>query len=227
MPVCTLLVPGVASAQQTWVTRFDAYAGYTYFNSPAVDLVENGIHLQAGVRPKTWMSLGFDYTSVSGDLTLTPGLLTPALQDQLRILLGRLALAGQLPPGYTLAIKAHSHTQTFAAGPQFAYRGWTRLTPFIRPSCGLIREVATPQPTDPISQAVVNQLAPDGKKIDWTPFYGVGGGIDLNFTKHLALRVQADFVYDHLFPDILENGRRTVRFSIGPAFNFGKNIVRH
>jgi hypothetical protein len=31
-------------------------------------------------------------------------------------------------------------------------------------------------------------------------------------------------VYDHLFNDVLKDGRWTVRFSIGPCFNFGRNI---
>jgi hypothetical protein len=43
-------------------------------------------------------------------------------------------------------------------------------------------------------------------------------------SKHVAWRVQADFVYDHLFDDLLRDGRMTTRFSIGPAFNFGKNV---
>lgn len=61
------------------------------------------------------------------------------------------------------------------------------------------------------------QLAPSGKKTDWTKFYGVGGGVDFNLTKHFALRVQADFVRDHLFDDLLKDSRNTVRFSIGPG----------
>jgi hypothetical protein len=43
-------------------------------------------------------------------------------------------------------------------------------------------------------------------------------------SKHLAWRVQADLVYDHLFNDLLRDGRFTTRFSVGPAFNFGRNI---
>jgi len=42
----------------------------------------------------------------------------------------------------------------------------------------------------------------------------------------VALRMQADLVHDHLFSDLLQNGRMTVRFSIGPCFNFGKNILK-
>jgi hypothetical protein len=32
-------------------------------------------------------------------------------------------------------------------------------------------------------------------------------------------------VWDHLFNDLLKDGRWTTRFSIGPCFNFGGNIV--
>ena len=70
------------------------------------------------------------------------------------------------------------------------------------------------------------QLAPSGQKTDNTVFYGVGGGGDYNFSKHVGVRVQADMVRDHLFNDLLQNARNTVRFSIGPAFNFGPNIAK-
>jgi hypothetical protein len=58
------------------------------------------------------------------------------------------------------------------------------------------------------------------------PFVGFGGGFDVLLTKHFGVRTQADLVYDHLFNDILRDGRFTTRFSIGPAFNFGKNIAK-
>jgi hypothetical protein len=48
------------SAQQTYVTRYDLFAGYTFLDSPRVSLFENGFHFQIGVRPATWYSLGFD-----------------------------------------------------------------------------------------------------------------------------------------------------------------------
>ena len=49
--------------------------------------------------------------------------------------------------------------------------------------------------------------------------------MDLNFTRHVGLRLQADLVRDHLFNDLMRDSRGTVRFSIGPCFNFGRNIV--
>jgi hypothetical protein len=71
----------------------------------------------------------------------------------------------------------------------------------------------------------VQQLAPKGKKTDWQGFYGFGGGFDILFNKHIGWRFQSDLVYDHLFNDLLKDGRFTVRFSVGPCFNFGKNIA--
>lgn len=212
-----LLVSSPVYGQQKYVTRYDLFTGYSFLDSPHVSLFENGFQSQVGVRPKTWFSLGFDYSISTGDLTLTPNLLLTTLQEE---------LAAMLPPGYALSVSSHSRTQTFAGGPQFAYRHFPKVTLFIRPSAGLIQEVATPHPGDPYAIAIVQQLAPSGKKRDHTPFYGFGGGVDYLFSKHVGLRVQADLVYDHLFNDLLKDGRFTTRFSIGPCFNFGKNIAK-
>jgi hypothetical protein len=62
--------------------------------------------------------------------------------------------------------------------------------------------------------------------MDWQGFYGIGGGLDIGVTRHLGVRMQTDVVWDHLFDDILRNGRWTIRASIGPSFHFGKNIAR-
>ena len=69
-------------------------------------------------------------------------------------------------------------------------------------------------------------MAPAGTKSDRVMFYGFGGGFDWNVSRHFRLRIQADFVRDHLFKDLLRDSRNTIRIGIGPAFNFGKNIAR-
>jgi hypothetical protein len=215
-----------ATAQQDYVPHYDLYGGFTYFESPHIDLAERGFHTQIGTNPKTWYGLGFDYSVVTGRSPLTPNLLPVSLQQQLGAELQQLAAAGLIPPGFNLVIPVNSKTQTFAAGPQFNYRHFSRVTLFIRPSLGAVHEMAVPRPQDPISSAIVMQLAPAGKKQDWAGFYGLGGGFDLNTSKHLVLRMQADFVHDHLFNDLLKDGRNTVRVSIGPAFHFGRNIAQ-
>jgi hypothetical protein len=178
------------------------------------------------MRLSRHVSVGFDYSRGTGDTALTPDLATDALQQQINSYLDPLKAAGILPADYVPSLPLKSITQTFAAGPQFPYRRFNRVTLFIRPSIGAIHEAATAHPTDLITQIMVGQIAPTGKKEDWTPFYGVGGGVALNITKNFSLLVQADFVRDHLFPDLLKDGRNTLRFSIGPGFQFGGNVPR-
>jgi hypothetical protein len=220
-----LLTPQRGFAQQDYVGRFDLYNGFTWFDSPSANLEERGYHLQAGANVRTWLAMGFDYSVVQGNLTLTPNLLKPALAAQIATQIGELEALGVIPPGYQVAVRTASTTQTFAAGPQLEYRHFRRFTLFIRPSIGAIFESATPHPTDAVTTAIVQQLAPSGKKTDWEAFYGFGGGVDLNVMRYASLRLQADFVHNDLFNDILKSSRNTVRLSIGPAFHFGKNIV--
>jgi hypothetical protein len=222
-----LLLSISAFGQQTDVAKFDAYVGYAFLNSPHIGLFENGMAAQIGYRPKRWLSFGFDYTIGQGNLNLTPNMLPDALQSQLGGQLGQLVKAGLIPPTYSLTVPAHSVSQTFAVGPQLAYRRMTHATLFLRPVfAGAIREVAKPHPTDAIATSVANELAPSGRKSDIAPFVGFGGGFDIIVNRSFAWRTQADLVYDHLFNDLLRDGRFTVRFSTGPAFNFGKNIAK-
>lgn len=224
-PVILLLLSLPLLGQQSYVTRYDLYAGYAFLNSPRIGLFENGFQTQAGYRAKTWVSLGFDYSLTAGELTITPDLLPTALQQQLGAQLAHLVAIGVIPASYVLTVPAHSVTHSFAMGPQFAYRHFSKVTLFIRPSVGAIREGATPKPKDPVAVGIVALLAPTGHKTDWQGFYGIGGGFDINISKRFALRVQADHVWDHLFDDLLKDGRWTTRFSIGPCFNFGGNIA--
>jgi hypothetical protein len=221
-----LVFPLHSIAQQTDVQRFDLYSGFTFFNSPSLNLAEHGYHLQAGYNATRVLTLGFDYSIVTGHNSLTPNLLTDSLQLQIGTALKDLALEGLLPPGYQLSVPTDSTTQTFAAGTQFNCRHFVPVTLFVRPDLGAIREVATPHPRDPIAALIVQQLAPSGHKTSWASFYGIGGGFDWNATHHTALRVQVDQVYNHLFNDLLKDSRWTTRASIGLAFRFGGNIAR-
>ncbi len=222
-----ILTISPAIGQQTDVTRYDAYVGYSFLNSPAVSLFEPGVAAQIGVRPKTWYSLGVDYTYGAGDLKITPDLLPTDLKTALGAQLAQLVAQGVIPPSYRLVVPAHSVTQTVAVGPQLAYRHFRTVTLFLRPVfAGAIHEAVTPKPGDLVAAGVVKGLAPSGIKRDTTWFLGFGGGFDIMLSKHFAIRAQADLVYDHLFDDLLKNGRYTTRFSIGPAFNFGKNIAK-
>src|ERR1039457_4814460 len=193
--VLALLLPVRAFCGQDYVGRFDLYNGFTYFNSPDINLSQRGYHLQAGYNAKTWLALGFDYSVVVGTLPLTPSLLKPSLQASIQAQLLPLVLAGVIPASYQLSVPTNSTTQTFAAGPQLEYRHFSKVTLFVRPSIGAIYEIATPHATDAVSTLVVHGLAPSGQKTQWTGFYGVGGGLEVNVARHFSLRMQADYVH--------------------------------
>jgi hypothetical protein len=212
--------------EQPYVGRFLVYSGYMYLDSPHIGLVEPGFHIQAGMRYSRHISLGFDYSRGTGNTSIGLGLATTSLQNYVNQQLTQLIALGAVPASYKPALPLSSVTQTFAAGPEFPYRRFKRFTPYIRPSAGAINEVATARPADALTRILVKQIAPSGQEAEWTAFYGFGGGVALNVTKHFSVIVQGDFVHDHLFPDLLRDGRNTIRFSIGPGFQFGGNVTK-
>jgi hypothetical protein len=219
-----LLLASIALGQQDYIGRYDVYTGYMYLNSPGLNLGESGFHSQVGTNPTKWYSLGFDFSAGTGDTILTTNMLKSSVQQQINAQLAPLKAAGYLPASYEPAVPEHSRTQTYATGPSINYRHFRAVTLSVHPDVGAIHEDAIPHANDPISTALVAQLAPSGIKTQWVGFYGFGGGADFNVTHHFGLRVTADFVHDHLFADIV-NARNTVRFSVGPIFHMGKNVA--
>jgi hypothetical protein len=217
------LLVASAHAQRADFSRYDVYAGFADIDSPALGLNEKGFHAQAGMNPKRWLSFGADYSVANGPEMLTTDLLPAATQAQINAAQAGYIALGLLPANYRLAVPTDASTQTFAFGPQLAYRHYSRLTLFLRPSLGALRERAVPHAADAFQKVIVAGLAPAGFKLDWTGFYGVGGGGDFALSKHFGLRAQMDFVYNHPFNDILANGRWTFRYSVGPSFRFGSN----
>jgi hypothetical protein len=219
-----LFLASYAFGQQSYVGRWDAYGGFMHLMQPSINLAEPGFNLQVGMRLTNWVTVGFDYTIGTGQNILEPGMLLQSLQRQLAEQLSQLAAMGLVPAGYQLAVPINAKTQSFQIGPDFPFRRFQVVTFFVRPNLGALQVVATPRPTDPIATGIVAQLVPGGKKTDWTYFYGFGGGLEFNINKHFALRFQADFAHDQFFNDLLKEGN-TIRFSVGPAFQWGKNIA--
>ncbi len=172
--MAALLLPPLLSrsafAQQTDVRQYDIYNGFTYFETPDLNLAERGYHLQVGRNMKTWYALGFDYSVVTGHNSLNTSVLKTSLQQELNAEIEYLKSIGELPPSYELIVPTDAFSQTFAFGPQFEYRHFKSVTLFARPSLGAIRQRVTPHPTDPFATQVVEQLVPSGSKIDWQGF---------------------------------------------------------
>jgi hypothetical protein len=211
-----LCASSLVFAQQDYVGCYDAFAGFSYLASPKLNLDERGVNTQFGINATRWLALGADYSIFTGHSAIRPKDLTPALQLQLAPFLPLL--------GPNAAIPFDSTTYTFTAGPQINFRGLRWVTTFVRPAIGGMHETATLKPVGPVQTALVSVLAPAGKKTDLAPFYGVGGGLDVNASKHVALRVGVDVVHVKLFSNLLAEGRNSVRISVGPSFRFGRNV---
>jgi len=203
---------------QSYVSRFDAFTGYSYLAAPKMNLVQRGFNGEFGVNINRWLALGADYSVFTGHSSLTPDMLTPALQQQLA------PLAGLFPPGYVLAVPYDATTYTYSAGPQLNYRHWDKVTFFVRPALGAMHEKVTARPADALQTMVVSGLVPGNIKTDTAAFYGGSGGFDLNISRHIGIRLAADFVHVYLFNGFLKEGRNSVRFSIGPTWRWGKNV---
>ncbi len=224
--IASFLLATIADAQQTQLKRYDLYVGFADLNSPALGLNQTGLHTQFGVNVREWYALGFDYSVSRGSTVLKPDLLPVTLQEQLAPLILAYIQAGVVPPTYQLKLPAHIMTQSFAAGPQFSYRHFRRVTLFVRPSVGAFRLAATLHPADPLATEVSQLLAPSNPTVDWTGFYGFGGGDEILLTPHFGVRSQMDVVYNHPFNDILANGFWTMRYSVGLNIHAGKNILK-
>lgn len=229
-PQTQAAAPAPAASPQPdpqYVGRFLIYAGYMFLDSPKINLFEPGVHIQAGMRWSRHISVGFDYSRGTGDTSIGINQATPALQAKLDPILAGAIAAGTVPPNYVAALPFSSVTQTFTMGPEFPWRRFKRFTPYIRPSAGIINEIAVAHPADELTKIAIKLIQPSGREEEWTAFYGFGGGVAFNITKHFSLVVQADLVHDHLFPDLLKDGRNTIRFSVGPGFQFGHNVTKN
>jgi hypothetical protein len=208
-------------SQQAYVGRFDAFGGYSVFTSPKLNLTERGFNGQAGVNVFRWLAIGFDFSVFDGHSSLQATELNPKLQAQLA------PLFATLPPGTVVAVPFDATTYTYSAGPQINFRHWKPVTLFVRPALGALHERVTARPNSALTTGLVNTLiGPSGEVSDTVVFYGFGGGIDFNVSKHFAIRTAADFVHLNVFESLLNGGRNSVRVSIGPAFRFGGNVEK-
>ena len=91
---------------------------------------------------------------------------------------------------------------------------------------GAFHESVSLNPPDAVGKALVAGLVgPSLHTTDTVLFYGFGGGMDFNLSTHFGVRTAADFVHYNVFSNLLDGGRNSVRFSIGPTFRFGGNIL--
>jgi hypothetical protein len=208
-------------AQQEYVGHYDAYFGFAYLTTPNMNLAQRGWQAQFGYNYRRWLAFGFDTSYFGGNSSITLPQLNNATLAKLSPILPL------LPPGYRVWAPYHANTYTITGGPQFNYRHFKYVTLFIHPDIGAMHQSVNVHPQDQIMTGIVTGLLGPGMKTSqWSGFYGVGGGVDLNVSTHVAIRLQSDWVYTTLFQDLLRNPQYTWRMSASPTFRFGKNVPK-
>ncbi len=224
-----LLTTLLCFSQQEWVSRYDAFAGYSYLSTPKYGLFENGFNGEFGVNMRSWVALGIDYSIFTGNTKLVPNQLSTSLQQTL---LPYILAIQKVDPSYRFVAPYDATTWTISGGPQINIRKLKAVTFFVRPALGAFHQTVTVKPGDPYTKSLLQGLAQQGiisssfKKDETVLFYGFGGGMDFNVSRHFGLRTAADFVHYDLFSGVLAGAPNTVRFSVGPTFRFGPNIVK-
>ena len=210
-----LCLPAFAQ-QQTDINRYTLFTGFDYLISPARDLTERGFEGDFGITVRPWLGLGGDFSAMGDGIISGSGAING----------GETVFAPILKPYVnpnSINVPFKLTTYTFAVGPQFYLRKWKQVTFLVRPGFGGIHESA--DIAFPVQLAYLFQQlgipAPKSNQSDTQWFIGVGGGFDLNFSKHVAWRVATDYVNTHLFSDLLVNRQNYWRFSTGPTFRWG------
>jgi len=204
-------------AQQTDINRYTLFTGFDYLVSPARNLTERGFEGDFGVTVKPWLGVGADFSAIgdavlsgaggiNGSETVFAPLIKPYVDPN------------------SVDVPFRSTTYTFAAGPQFYIRKWDKVTFLVRPGFGGIHEVAdislSPQLIGLFQ--LLGIPVPNSHQTDTQWFIGVGGGFDINMSRHVGLRFATDWVNTHLFSNLLVPRQNYFRMSVGPTFRWGR-----
>ncbi len=216
-----LCVPAFAQ-QESSINRYTVYTGFDYFNSPGLSLSQRGFDVDFGVTLKPWIALGTDFSASGNSIITGNGTINGSSTIYAPILIAAAPL-GAPPPG-SINVPFNSTSYTFAVGPQFYWRKWQRVTFLGRPGLGGIHAAAhvalPPQLAGLLGELGVS--APSAHQTDTTLFVGLGGGVDFNVSRRVALRFTTDWINTHLFSNLLTNRQNFVRITVGPTFRWGR-----
>ena len=212
--VIVLCLP--ALAQEKDINRYTLYTGFDYMISPARNLTVRGFEGDFGITVRPWLGLGGDFSAVGDGIISGAGAING----------GETVFAPLIAPYVdpnSVNVPFRSTTYVFAAGPQFYIRKWDKITFFVRPGFGGIHEIADISLSPQLIQLfqLLQIPVPNSHQTDTQWFIGMGGGFDINFSKHVALRYTTDWVNTHLFSDLLVPRQNYWRLSVGPTFRWG------
>jgi len=217
-----LCLPAVAQEQEdVTINRYTVYTGFDYFNNPGLSLSQRGFDTDFGVTVKPWFALGADFSASGNSIINGSGTINGSSTVFAPLLIKAASLGAPSPSSVNVAFTSTSYT--FAAGPQFYWRKWRNVTFLGRPGLGAIHataDVNLPTQLGGLLQELGAQV-PSAHQTDTRLFFGLGGGADFNVSRRVALRVSADWINTHLYPNLLTNRQNFVRLTIGPTFRWG------
>ena len=216
-----LCLPAVAQ-EDISINRYTVYTGFDYFHNPGLRLSQRGFDVDFGVTVKPWMALGADFSSAGNSIISGSGIINGSDTVYAPVLKAAAPLGAPAPSSVNVGFKANSYT--FAVGPQFYWRKWRKVTFLGRPGAGGIRASADVN-LPPQLAGLLGQLGapiPNAHQTDTRFFFGMGGGFDLNVSMHVAMRVTADWINTHLFPDLLVHRQNFVAGDDWPDVSLGR-----
>ena len=213
-----------AMAQETVINRYTVYTGFDYMASPARNLTERGFDTDFGITAKPWLGLGADFMAIGDSIISGAGTINGSETVYAATLKAAAAHGLPVPLPNMIRVPFRSTTYTFAVGPQIYVRKFQKVTFLVRPGLGVIKESADLTFPPGLGQLfpMLNISVPAPHQKDTTWFFGLGGGFDLNFSRHVALRFTGDWVNTHLFSNLLSNRQNYARFTVGPTWRWGR-----
>jgi opacity protein-like surface antigen len=193
---CVILSLGFAGAQET--PKVEIFGGYTYANADFTgaglkNTSFNGWDAAFTGNLNRWLGVVADFGGHYGSSNIS----VPVP-------------VGTCPPVCLPAISVDSTAHEFLSGPRVSYRT-EKITPFAHILLGAEHVTASAAVALPAPAPSINISASQ------TGFaVAFGGGLDLNLTKRIAWRNQADYLQTRLFHGTQNN----VRFSTGIALRF-------
>ena len=235
--ILMVLVAVLPASAQTSFQKWDMYAGYSYLNTPTNDIAQHGFNLSFGRNINKWLALGMDFSRHEGTGAQNATGTDMVARLPSTIVAGLPASLAPALPGIKLNVPVNASSATFAAGTQFQVRKNKWVTPFFRPFLGAfhgraegkasqITVTALPAGLPPQTvAAVIASIPADVLQKSLTQSetslgYGVGGGMDLNVSKPIGIRVAADYIRTGLF----DTHQNNVRVAFGLIYRFGGEV---
>lgn len=202
LSVTSLVLFACLSASAQEYPKAEVFGGYSYFRANGGANL-HGWNASVSGNLNSWFGLVADFSGHYDSTSSRSQFSFPGFP-------GFPGIPGS--PPLSIAVSSDTRVHTFLAGPRFSYRKKERITPFAHALFGASRRHAE-------TEVILDGASRTFFSGNNTSFAAaVGGGVDVELSKNIALRVvQAEYVLTRSFGF---NGNNA-RVSTGIVFRFG------